>query len=271
MWEKIKKWISPLMLSWASFTVLSVPLFSFTLLQLTFQPTLTLNVNNIPGVDGEKSKDPFSVPNSKGQDVRFSIWTLTDNHSWEFGYDGTSEDNYPPRLNKDNETLPISIEQIKSLNLAEEIICIGASSQEFKAAISDREKARIIEENRASRRANSIALWIRPKLESPVNDDAYIIRFLKYLWGTPLPPQKIVKKLNIGQWEKPQQNRTSVETAYQRRVVIILVLRNEKGEYVSPDDVALRNAFLTKSKNNEKIYEYILNEYSKTKNDFSWE
>ncbi|MGC2238790.1 MAG: hypothetical protein WA584_21725 [Pyrinomonadaceae bacterium] len=270
MWQKIKKWLSPLMLSWFSFTLLSVPLISITLLQLTFQPTLTINVYNIPGVDGDKSKDPFSVSNSDGKQVMFSIWTLNDTYSWEFGYDGTSDDGYPAMLNKNNATLPISDEQKKSLNLAEEIICIGASSQEPKAKENDPKKARAIEESRASRRANSIASWIQPKLDAPINEDSFVVGFLKRLWGTPPPPNRIVKKLNIGQWEK-QENRTQTETAYQRRVVIILVLRNEKGEYVSPDNVALRNAFLEKAKNEQKIYEYILNDYSKTKNGFAWE
>jgi hypothetical protein len=271
MWEKIKKMLSPLMLSWLGFTLFSVPLISITLFQLTFQPTLIINVDDIPGVDPTKSRDPFSVQDAQGRNVTFSIWTLDDTYSWAFGFDGTTVDGYPAKLNEANETLPISPEQKNSLNAAEKIICIGGSSQEFKAGLGnkDKDKGRMLEEQRASRRANSIASWIRPKLDAPVNDDSYIVRFLKYLWGIKLPERE-VKKLNIGQWENPQ-NIPSKETSYQRRVVIVLVLRNEKGEYNPPDDVALRKAFEEKANNGQRIYEHILNEYSKTKNGFAWE
>jgi hypothetical protein len=280
MWDKIKKW---LMVSWVGVTIASIPLVSVTLFQLTIQPTLQISVNNIPGVNGEKSKDPFSVPNAEGKDVRFSIWTLSADYSWEVGYDGTNDEGYPARLNEGNEILPILSKQKDGLNLAEEIICIGASSQEFKSGSVKNQEAVTVEEDRAGRRANSIAKWIRPELNVPLKEpDSVVVRLLKnlgvmsiieYFAGkAPPPPQRLVKKLNIGQWVKPQLNRTPKETEDQRRVVIVLVLRNEKGEYVPPDDVALRNAFQVKGNNGEPIYSYILNEYSKTKNgSFIWE
>jgi len=290
MWKKLKNWFLGggwkklvLGVTWASFAVFSYSVIKFTVFQLTFQPTIIINVNETPGVDGEKSKDPFLVRNAKGEDVKLSIWTLTADYSWAFGYDGTNAENKPARLNDLYAALPLSQQQKDGLNSADEIICIGASSQEFKKELINPQAGRETEEKRASRRAASIVRWIRPELVVPVKEpDSIVIRTLKNLgimWviekftgPPPRLPQRKPRPLNIGQWGKKLENRKPEETDYQRRVVIILILPNDKGEYVGADDTALINAFQVKANNGEMIYKYILDEYSKTEDKiFDWE
>jgi len=268
--------------SWIGLTLFSIPLISITLFQLNVQPIIIINVNLIEGLDKTRSINPFSVLNAKGEEVRFSIWTLTADYSWAPGFDGTDVEGKPVRLNETYETLPLSKQQIDGLNSAEEIICIGASSQEFKIGSDNTKEARQIEEARAGRRAASIVRWIRPELNvRQTEPDSFVVRLLKnlgvmrlieYFAGTPpaLPKRK-PRAVNIGQWENPQ-NKSLKETEDQRRVIVILVLRNEKGEYFPADDVALAKAFEVEAANGQRIYNYILNDYSKTKNrTFAWE
>ena len=53
------------------------------------------------------------------------------------------------------------------LNSAEEIICIGASSEELPSGVSSN-LGIVQEERRAARRAEKIAVWVREVLERPI-------------------------------------------------------------------------------------------------------
>jgi hypothetical protein len=84
------------------------------------------------------------------------------------------------------------------LNSAQEIICVGASSEEVPEGLS-LSSGRRWEERRAARRAERIAVWVREALSKPIP----------------------VRKLNVGHHAPTSRTR---DTSDQRRVVIILVL-----------------------------------------------
>ena len=127
------------------------------------------------------------------------------------------------------------------LNLAEEIICIGASSEELPTGVSFN-RGRAQEERRAARRAEKIAIWVREAL------------------GRPIP----VRKLNVG-YHSP--TRTKSDTSDQRRVVIILVLKHDDGANL---DQALRAAMAGESLR-APIFESLLTKYSlATGESFTW-
>lgn len=127
------------------------------------------------------------------------------------------------------------------LNGAEEIICVGASSEELPVGATLAE-GRAREERRAARRADQIATWVRSALSEPVP----------------------VRKLNVG-----HHARTGgvPDTSDQRRVVIILVLDRDKGANV---DEALRMAMARESER-APIFETLLSNYSLSADKaFTW-
>ena len=129
----------------------------------------------------------------------------------------------------------------KVLAKAEEVICVGASSEEIPAGYSPTE-GRAREERRAARRADQIASWVRSVLPRPVP----------------------VRKLNIGH-HAPTAG--AQNTSDQRRVVIILVLDHDKDTNV---DEALREAMLRESRR-APIFETLLTKYSLSSGEeFAW-
>jgi hypothetical protein len=132
-------------------------------------------------------------------------------------------------------------EMKKVLNRAKEIIAVGASSEEIVPGLTG-EAGRKREEERAARRAERIAMWVRQALESPIP----------------------VRKLNVGHH---MPTKGFKETSDQRRVIIILVIEREDGTNV---DQALRQAMALESVN-APIFEALLTRYSLSANKaFTW-
>jgi hypothetical protein len=185
------------------------------------------------------------VTDAVGRKASFRILLFTDEFRWRLAsFD--SLDATPDR--------PLFTSEMKAvLNSAEEIIAVGASSEELPAGTSAAE-GRVMEERRAGRRAEQIAMWIREALSKPVP----------------------VRKLNVG-YHAPtrtgrpvtrRQGRGAVDdTSEQRRVVIILVLEHENGVNM---DQALRAAMATESVR-APIFEALLTRYSLSAGQaFTW-
>jgi hypothetical protein len=126
------------------------------------------------------------------------------------------------------------------LDSAQEIICVGESSEEAPNGVPA-SRARAEEERRAARRADQIALWIRRAISSPVP----------------------IRKLNIGQHRPTGQKR---DTSDQRRMVIVLVLDHEESVDL---DQALRNAMARESAR-APVFDTLLRDYSRS-STFTWE
>ena len=128
-----------------------------------------------------------------------------------------------------------------ALDQAEEIICVGASSEEIPAGLSFA-AGRALEERRAGRRAERIAVWVRGALSKAIP----------------------VRKLNVGHHASTGVRR---DTSDQRRVVIILVLDHESGANI---DQALRKAMALES-DRAPIFDTLLTAYSLTSGAaFTW-
>jgi hypothetical protein len=174
-----------------------------------------------------------NVADREGKRASFRILLFTDEFRWRLNsFD--SLDTQPAR--------PVFTEEMKQvLNQAEEIICIGASSEELPAGMSA-QAGRQAEEWRAARRAEQIAMWVRQAVSKPVP----------------------IRKLNVG--HHASTGRPS-DTADQRRVVIILVLDHDKGVNI---DQALRAAMATESVR-APIFEALLTRYSLASGEaFTW-
>lgn len=115
---------------------------------------------------------------------------------------------------------------------AEEIICVGASSEEIPPGVSV-VAGRASEERRAARRAEQIAVWVREAIAKPVP----------------------IRKLNVGHHAATAR---PGDTSDQRRVVIILVLDHDPGTNI---DQALRAAMASESLR-APIFEALLTRYS---------
>jgi hypothetical protein len=120
----------------------------------------------------------------------------------------------------------------KVLDTAQEIICVGASSEEVPSGVSFM-KGREQEEWRAARRADRIAVWVRQALSRPVP----------------------VRKLNIGHHAPTKRGRN---TSDQRRVVVILVL--EKDQDINLDE-SLRAAMADEAER-APLFDSLLTDYS---------
>jgi hypothetical protein len=127
------------------------------------------------------------------------------------------------------------------LNSAVEIITVGASSEEIPAGVAF-PQGRAQEEKRAARRAEKIAIWVREALNQPIP----------------------VRKLNVGH-HAPTGG--ADDTSDQRRVVIILVLKQDEGANI---DQSLRSAMAGEAVRTP-IFEALLTKYSlgNTKS-FTW-
>ena len=151
-----------------------------------------------------------NVTDLMGRRASFRILLFSDEFRWRLN-SAEALQNGP--------TKPDFTEEMKTvLNDAQEIICVGASSEEIPKGVSF-ERGRAEEERRAARRADQIALWVRRAVSRPIP----------------------IRKLNIGHHEStggPQ------DTSDQRRVVIILVLDRDDRTNV---DQALRSAMMSES------------------------
>lgn len=174
-----------------------------------------------------------NAPDQKGRLASFRILLFSDEFRWRLN----SFDEIEHRASQPNFTP----EMKAVLNSAEEIICIGASSEELPSGVSFN-RGRVQEERRAARRAEKIAVWVREAL------------------GRPIP----VRKLNVG-YHQPTGNRS--DTSDQRRVVIILVLKHDEGANL---DQSLRSAMAGESVR-APIFESLLTKYSLAAGEtFTW-
>ena len=179
----------------------------------------------VPPTPPEVSHD-LIIRNAKdddGKSTSFRILLFTDEFRWRINsFDAIEKEGARPHFTD---------EMKKVLNSAREIICVGASSEEIPAGISFT-AGRDLEERRAARRAEKIAVWVREAI------------------GKPIP----VRKLNVGHHAPTG----SGDTSDQRRVVIILVLDHDDGADI---DQSLRSAMATESMRSP-IFETLLTKYS---------
>lgn len=165
-----------------------------------------------------------NVTDLMGRRASFRILLFSDEFRWRLN-SAEALENGPAR--------PDFTPEMKAvLNDAQEIICVGASSEEIPAGVSF-EQGRSEEERRAARRAERIALWVRRAVSRPIP----------------------IRKLNIGHHAitgRPQ------DTSDQRRVVIILVLDRDDRTNV---DQALRSAMMRES-TRAPIFGVLLSQYS---------
>jgi hypothetical protein len=164
------------------------------------------------------------VADQQGRRASFRILLFSDEFRWRIASYHAIEDgaSFPH----------FSDEMKKVLNSAEEIICVGASSEEVPQGVEFR-KGRAQEEWRAGRRAERIAAWVREALSHPVP----------------------VRKLNIGHHTP---TRTARNTSDQRRVVVILVLEKEPGTNL---DESLRAAMMEEAER-APLFDSLLTDYS---------
>ena len=170
----------------------------------------------------------------RGRSASFRILLFTDEFRWRLASSETLE-----RSQGEPEFTP---EMKAVLDSAAEVICIGASSEEMPPGMSE-QQGRALEERRAARRAEQIALWVRKALSKPIP----------------------VRKLNVGHHAPTGAPR---DTSEQRRVVIVLVLKQDEGADI---DQALRAA-MSRESARSPIFETILTQYSLAAGDrpFTW-
>lgn len=179
----------------------------------------------VPPTPPEVSHDLIirNAKDDEGRNTSFRILLFTDEFRWRINsFDAIEKEGARPHFTE---------EMKKVLNSAREIICVGASSEEIPAGISFT-AGRDLEERRAARRAEKIAVWVREAI------------------GKPIP----VRKLNVGHHAPTG----SGDTSDQRRVVIILVLDHDDGADI---DQSLRSAMAGESMRSP-IFETLLTKYS---------
>ncbi len=173
-----------------------------------------------------------NVVDAKGRRASFRILLFSDEFRWRISSHVALE-------NRDKE--PEFTQEMKEvLDSAQEIICVGESSEEVANAVPPT-VARLEEERRAGRRADQIALWIRRAISKPVP----------------------IRKLNIGQ-HVPTHERH--DTSDQRRMVVVLVLEHDDAVDL---DQALRNAMAHES-TRAPVFDTLLRDYSRSAT-FTWE
>jgi hypothetical protein len=176
-----------------------------------------------------------NASDADGRRASFRILLFTDEFRWRL--------NSFDSLDADPERPKFTAEMKAVLNDAEEIIAVGASSEEVPAGVPF-PMGRLAEERRAARRAERIAVWVREVLSKPIP----------------------VRKLNVGH-HAPSAERRGVDTADQRRVIIILVLKHDEGTNI---DQALRSAMARESLR-APIFEALLTRYSLSAGqEFTW-
>jgi len=172
------------------------------------------------------------VEDAHGKRASFRILLFSDEFRWRMSSHVELE-------SKGSE--PEFTDEMKAvLDNAQEIICVGESSEEGPNGLPAT-VARVEEERRAARRADQIALWIRRALSRPVP----------------------IRKLNIGQHIVTGQKR---DTSDQRRMVIVLVLDHDDAVDL---DQALRNAMAQESAR-APVFGTMLKDYSRS-GTFTWE
>jgi len=175
----------------------------------------------------EVASDVFvrNAKDEQGRRASFRVLLFTDEFRWRM----SSYESLESRLEE-----PSFTPEMKAvLDRAREIIVVGASSEEIVPGLS-LDAGRKREENRAAKRAERIAMWVREALSKPIP----------------------VRKLNVGH-HMPSEEK-GIDTSDQRRVVIILVLEREDGTNV---DQALRSAMALESVN-APVFEALLTRYS---------
>jgi hypothetical protein len=171
-----------------------------------------------------------------GRRASFRILLFTDEFRWRINSHSALEN---------LETRPDFSEGMREvLNDAEEIICVGASSEEIAAGVPFA-TGRAFEERRAARRAEQIAIWVRNAVSKPIP----------------------VRKLNVGHHAPTPGRGRASDTSDQRRVVIILVLDRDEDINI---DQALRDAMARESVR-APIFDTLLTKYSLVANTaFTW-
>jgi hypothetical protein len=178
-----------------------------------------------------------NVVDQQGRRASFRILLFTDEFRWRLSShlaleNGVDAPDFTPEMKA-------------VLNSAQEIICIGTSSEELPGALPPK-VGRTEEERRAGRRANQIALWVRRALSAAIP----------------------VRKLNIGQHVRTDHAHDVRDTSDQRRVVIVLVLEHDDRVDVNE---ALRTAMLRESVR-APVFDALLKDYSLSREtEFTWE
>ncbi len=161
----------------------------------------------------------------RGRHASFRILLFSDEFRWRLSsFDAIEDGTAHPQFTDEMKAV---------LNSAEEIICVGASSEELPTGVPVA-RGRAQEEWRAGRRAEEIAKWVRAALSRPVP----------------------VRKLNVGHHAPTRAG--ARDTSDQRRVVIILVLRHDEGADL---DQSLRSAMAGEVLR-APIFESLLTNYS---------
>lgn len=165
-----------------------------------------------------------NVADERGRSASFRILLFTDEFRWRLSsFESLEQKRDEPEFTDEMKAV---------LNNAQEIICVGASSEEIPRGLPF-EQGRALEEARAGRRAGQIGYWVRKALSRPVP----------------------IRKLNVGHHTP---TKSAADTSDQRRVVIILVLDHEAGADL---DQALRAAMARESIR-APIFEALLTRYS---------
>ena len=189
----------------------------------------------VPPTPAEVSHDLIvkDAADQSGRRTSFRILLFSDEFRWRINsYDAVEDGTADPQFTPEMKAV---------LNSAEEIICVGASSEEIPPGVTFG-RGRAQEEWRAGRRAEQIAKWVRGALSRPIP----------------------VRKLNVGHHAP---TRAAGDTSDQRRVVIILVLKHEEGANI---DQSLRSAMAGEVVRSP-IFESLLTNYSLAdKERFTW-
>lgn len=165
-----------------------------------------------------------NAKDEQGRSASFRILLFSDEFRWRLAsFDALESGRARPEFTSEMKDV---------LDGAAEIICIGASSEEMPAGLSPAQGRRL-EEERAARHAEQIAVWVRQAISKPIP----------------------VRKLNVGHHAPTG---TAGDTSDQRRVVIVLVLEQEHGANI---DQALRAA-MTRESARSPIFDTLLTRYS---------
>lgn len=229
-----RRWRSRLVAIGWSISAFGLIAFSGWLAQATFGEVSRLT-RALPPTPPEVSRDLIvrNAWDQRGRRASFRILLFTDEFRWRL--------NSYQALENRVERPQFTPEMKAVLNDSQEVICIGASSEEIPVGVST-DAGRTAEEWRAGRRADQIAIWVREALQRPI----------------------AVRKLNIGH-HLPTGH--PGDTSDQRRVVIILVLDHDQDANI---DEALRAAMAGESQR-APIFEALLTRYSlATGPRFTW-
>jgi hypothetical protein len=208
--------------------------FTLGLVYLTYGEVRVLT-RELPPTPAEVTQDVVvrNVEDVLGRRASFRILLFTDEFRWRINsFDSLEGDLGRPSFTPEMKSV---------LNAAEEIICIGASSEEIPTGVPFIE-GRATEEQRAGRRAEQIAKWVRESVSKPIP----------------------VRKLNVGHHAP---TRRPGDTSDQRRVIIVLVLDHDPNTNL---DQALRAAMARESMR-APIFEALLTRYSLAAGEaFTW-